>query len=403
MSMKLPVYMDYHATTPVDPRVLAAMMPYFSEKFGNPSSRSHSFGWEAADAVEKARAQVARLIGADPKEIYFTSGATESNNLAIKGVALTHLGGPAQVLTTPIEHKAILDPCRWAEQQGLEVVLLPVDRHGMVDPAAVEETITEHTVLVSIILANNEIGTIQRLHEIGSITRSHGVLLHTDAAQATGKIPVHVSAMNIDLLSLTAHKMYGPKGIGAIYVRGGEIQDTLTPLLDGGGQEGGLRPGTLNVPGIVGLGEACQLCQQEMAAESERLRRLRDRLRDGIFVELDEVHLNGHPAERLAHNLNLSFGYLEGEALLMSLSDVAVSTGAACNSGGSTAKSKGSHVLEAIGLPDDLIQSSIRIGLGRFTTEEEVEYVKGRVVEAVRGLRELSPQYSADHAKTARR
>ncbi|MBI2819245.1 MAG: aminotransferase class V-fold PLP-dependent enzyme [Acidobacteria bacterium] len=397
--MKLPIYMDYHATTPVDPRVLAVMTPYFTEHFGNPSSRSHSFGWRAAEAVEEARAHVARLIGADPKEIYFTSGATESDNLAIKGVALKHLGNAAQILTSPIEHKAILDPCKWAEKQGIEVVFLPVDRHGIVDPATVEEAITEHTVIVSIIFSNNEIGTIEPIREIGLITRSHGVLLHTDAAQAAGKIPVDVSAMNIDLLSLTAHKLYGPKGIGAIYVRGGDAREILDPLLYGGGQENGLRPGTLNVPGIVGLGEACRICQEEMTAESQRLGRLRDRLRDGLFAELDDVHLNGHPTERLAHNLNLSFGYVEGEALLMSMSDVAVSTGAACNSAGS----KGSHVLEAIGLPDDLIQSSIRIGLGRFTTEEEVEYVKGRIVEAVRSLRELSPQYAADHANRSRR
>jgi len=401
--MKLPVYMDYHATTPVDPRVLAAMTPYFMEKFGNPSSRTHSFGWQAAEAVENARGQVARLLGADPKEIYFTSGATESNNLAIKGVALMHPGQRAQILTTPIEHKAVLDPCKWAEGQGMEVVFLPVDRHGMVDPAAVEEAITERTVIVSIIFSNNEIGTIQRLRDIGRITRSHGVLLHTDAAQAAGKIPVDVAALHIDLLSLTAHKMYGPKGIGALYVRGGDAREILSPLLDGGGQEGGFRPGTLNVPGIVGLGEACHICEQEMAAESERLGRLRDRLQGGIFNELDEVHLNGHPTERLPHNLNLSFGYVEGEALLMSMSDVAVSTGAACNSAGAAGRSKGSYVLEAIGLPDDLIQSSIRFGLGRFTTEEEVDYVKERVVEAVRSLRELSPQYAAEHANRSRR
>jgi cysteine desulfurase len=390
--MRLPVYMDYHATTPVDPRVMEAMTPFFTEHFGNPSSRSHSFGWKASEAVERARGQVARIIGASPREIYFTSGATESDNMAIKGVALGHAGNKAQILTTPVEHKAILDPCKWAQQHGIEVVLLPVDRHGMVDPASVDEAITEHTVLVSIIMANNEIGTIQPLREIGSITRSHGVLLHTDAAQATGKIPVDVGNQGVDLLSLTAHKMYGPKGVGAIYIRGGAASEILTPLLNGGGQEDGIRPGTLNVPGIVGLGEACELSMKEMAAERERVARLRDRLREGIFTELPDVHLNGHPIERLPHNLNLSFGYVDGEALLMSMSNVAVSTGAACNSGGESGKSKGSHVLEGIGLPDELIQSSIRFGLGRFTTEEEVEYVKGSVVEAVRSLRELTPQ-----------
>jgi cysteine desulfurase len=396
--MKLPIYMDYHATTPVDPRVLAVMTPYFTEIFGNPSSRSHSFGWQAAEAVQQARHQVASLIGAAPKEIYFTSGATESDNLAIKGVTLKQLGYKAQILTSPIEHKAILDPCGWAERQGVEVVFLPVDRHGIVDPAVVEEAITEDTILVSIMFANNEIGTIEPIREIGSITRSHGVRLHTDAAQAVGKIPVNVSTMNIDLLSLTAHKMYGPKGVGALYIRG-DAREILDPLQQGGGQESGVRPGTLNVPGIVGLGEACRICKEEMAAESERLGRLRDRLRDGIFAGLDEVHLNGHPTARLAHNLNLSFGYTEGEALLRNMSDVAISTGAACNSAGS----KGSYVLEAIGLPEELIQSSIRIGLGRFTTEEEVEYAEGRIIKAVRGLREHSPQYAADRALHSRR
>jgi len=389
--MKLPIYMDYHATTPVDPRVMAAMAPYFTERFGNPSSRSHSFGWQASEAVEQARAQVARLIGAEPKEIFFTSGATESDNLAIKGVVAKNLERGGQILTSPIEHKAVLDACKWAEKLGFEVVSLRVNRHGIVAPEAVEEALTDRTVLVSIMLASNEIGTIEPIREIGCITRSHGVLLHTDAAQAVGKILVDVSAMNIDLLSLTAHKMYGPKGIGAIYVRDGDPREILAPLFDGGGQEGGLRPGTLNVPGIVGLGEACRIAGEEMTSESPRLGRLRDRMRDGIMAELDEVHLNGHPTERLSHNLNLSFGSVEGEALLMSMSDVAVSTGAACNSAGS----KGSHVLEAIGLPDELIQSSIRIGLGRFTTEEEVDYVAKRFVESVRSLRELSPQYTS--------
>jgi cysteine desulfurase len=284
--MRLPIYMDYHATTPVDPRVMEVMAPFFTEHFGNPSSRSHSYGWKAAEAVERAREQVARLIGADSQEIFFTSGATESNNLAVKGVTLAHSGGTSQILTTPIEHKAILDPCKWAEKQEVEIVQLPVDRHGMVDPGSVEEAISEKTVLVSIMFANNEIGTVQQLREIGSITRSHGVLLHTDAAQAVGKTPVSVRTLNIDLLSLTAHKLYGPKGIGAIYIRGGAASETLTPLLDGGGQETGVRPGTLNVPGIVGLGEACRISLEEMASESERLARLRDRLHTCIFSEL---------------------------------------------------------------------------------------------------------------------
>ncbi|HWP83951.1 MAG TPA: cysteine desulfurase family protein [Terriglobia bacterium] len=388
--MKLPVYMDYHATTPVDPRVLAAMTPYFTERFGNPSSRSHSLGWEAAEAVEEARRQVARLIGAQPEEIYFTSGATESDNLAILGVVMGRLAERPRVLTLPTEHKAILDCCKWVSRLGAEVVFLPVDKTGLAAPEAVQSALSRKTVIVSIMLANNEIGTIQQINEIGSITRRYGVLLHTDAAQAVGKIPIDVKEMNIDLLSLTAHKMYGPKGIGALYVREGTVGQLLTPLLHGGGQERGLRPGTLNVPGIVGLGAACRICAEEMPQESARLGRLRDRLFQGILAGLDDVHLNGHPTQRLPNNLNLSFGQTEGAALLASLSDVAVSTGAACNSAGS----KGSHVLEAIGLSEELIQSSVRIGLGRFTTEEEVEYVIGRCVEAVRGVREHSHRHA---------
>ena len=389
--MKLPIYMDNHATTPVDPRVLAAMTPYFTERFGNPSSRSHSFGWQAADAVEAARKKVATLIGAAPKEIFFTSGATESDNLAIKGVAGVQGGvHGAHVITSAIEHRAVLDSCKILETKGFQVTYLPVDRDGFVDPEDVRRAITSRTILVSIMFANNEIGTVEPIAEIGRICREKGVLFHTDAAQGVGKIPIDVEKMNIDLLSLTAHKMYGPKGIGAIYVRGENPRSVLSPLLDGGGQEGGIRPGTLNVPSIVGLGEACRICSEEMEAEGARLRRLRDRLKEGVLNALDEVHLNGHPTRRLAQNLNLSFGYVEGEPLLMSMSDVAVSSGAACNSTGV----KPSHVLEAIGLREDLVQSSIRFGLGRFTTEEEVDYVKQRVVEAVRSLRELSPQYA---------
>jgi cysteine desulfurase len=393
--MKLPIYLDNHATTPVDPRVVAAMTPYFTEKFGNPSSRSHSFGWEAAEAVERAREHVARLIGAEPGEIFFTSGATESDNMAIKGVAARFLGKGGEILTTPIEHKAILDSCRWAQARGFDIKYLPVDRYGVVEPGAVEKALTDRTILVSIMLASNEIGTIEPIWEIGSITRRRDVLLHTDAAQAVAKIPVDVAEMNVDLLSLTAHKMFGPKGIGAIYVRGGNRDGLIVPLLDGGGQEGGVRPGTLPVPGIVALGEACRIGREEMTAESVRVAALRDRLLTGIKAELDEVHLNGHPAERLPNNLNLSFAHIHGEDLLMAMSDIAVSTGAACNSAGS----KGSHVLEAIGLADDLIQSSIRIGLGRFTTEEEIDYATRRIVESVRSLRELSAQHAGKRMK----
>jgi cysteine desulfurase len=389
--MKLPIYLDNHATTPVDPRVLQAMTPYFLERFGNPSSRSHSFGWEASEAVEEARKKVAGLIGANPNEIFFTSGATESDNLAIKGAAWVHGEQRGQILTSPIEHKAVLDSCQALERQGYEITYLPVDRFGIVDSGDVEKALTSRTILISVMFANNEIGTVEPVEEIGRIARRRGVLFHTDAAQAVGKMPLNVNRMNIDLLSLTAHKLYGPKGIGAIYVRGENPKQKLAPLLDGGGQESGVRPGTLNVTGIVGLGEACQICSEEMGSENARLTQLRDRLRDGLLAELDEVHLNGHPTKRLSQNLNLSFGYVDGESLLLSLSDIAVSTGAACNSAGT----KGSHVLEAIGLREELVQSSIRFGLGRFTTEEEVEYVIGRIVEAVRSLRQLSPPYSS--------
>lgn len=392
--MKLPIYMDYHATTPVDPRVLEAMIPYFGELFGNPSSRNHPFGWQAAEAVEEARKKVATLIGAKPQEIIFTSGATESDNLAIKGVAQMFRERGGHVITSAIEHKAVLDSCKWLEKQGFQVTYLPVDRFGLMDPQDVQRALTSRTILISIMLANNEIGTIEPVEEVGQIAHNKGVLFHTDAAQAVGKVPIDIVKMHIDLLSLTAHKMYGPKGIGALYVRGEDPHLRLAPLLDGGGQEGGLRSGTLNVPGIVGLGETCRICSAEMPGESARLRRLRDRLKQGIFSELDTVYLNGHETRRLPHNLHLSFGYVEGESLLMSMSDIAVSSGAACAS----AAVKPSHVLEAIGLRDDLVQSSIRFGLGRFTTEEEVDYVKERVVEAVRHLRELSPAYASAKA-----
>lgn len=396
--MKLPIYMDNHSTTPVDPRVFEAMVPYFTEKFGNAASRNHSFGWEAAEAVKKARREVAELIGAVPEEIIFTSGATESDNLAIKGVAearndtsVSFRARGNHIITAAAEHRAVLDSCKRLEQQGFEVTYLPVDRHGRVDPDGVQRAITPHTILVTIMAANNEVGTLQPIAEIGRIARDHGVLFHTDAVQAAGKIPIHVEEMNVDLLSLSAHKMYGPKGVGALYVRRKNPEVHLAPLLDGGGHEQGLRSGTLNVPGIVGFGVACRIAAEEMAIESERLRRLRDRLQNGLFAELDEVHLNGHPTERLPNNLNLSFAYVDGETLLVGLSDIAVSTGAACTS----AKLEPSHVLRAMRVSEDLAQSSLRFGLGRFNTEEEVDYVRDRVVETVRGLRELSPVYES--------
>jgi cysteine desulfurase len=389
--MKLPVYMDHHATTPVDPRVFEAMVPWFIEKFGNAASRSHSFGWEAAEAVKKARKQVAALIGAAPDEIVFTSGATESDNLAIKGVAESLRARGNHIITAATEHRAVLDSCKRLEQSGFEVTYLPVDRHGRVDPEAVRLAHGGQTILVSVMLANNEIGTIQPIAEIGRIAHEHGALLHTDAVQAAGKLAIHVDEMNIDLLSLSAHKMYGPKGVGALYVRRRNTPVALTPLLDGGGHEGGLRSGTLNVPGIVGFGAACRIAMEEMAAENERLRRLRDKLEEQLRAGLDAIQVNGHPTERLPNNLNVSFGYVDGEALLVALSDVAVSTGSACTS----AKHEPSHVLRAMGVSEELAQGSLRFGLGRCNTEEEVAYVAGRVIEAVQRLRELSPAYSS--------
>jgi cysteine desulfurase len=395
--MKLPVYMDNHSTTPVDPRVFEAMAPWFTEKFGNAASRSHSFGWEAAEAVKKARKQVAALIGASPDEIVFTSGATESDNLAIKGAAEALRARGNHIITVATEHRAVLDSCKRLEQQGFEVTYLPVDRHGRVDPEAVRHAHQTQTILVSVMLANNEVGTIQPVAEIGRIAREHGALFHTDAVQAAGKLAIDVDAMNVDLLSLSAHKMYGPKGVGALYVRRKNAAmklsplALLTPMIDGGGHEGGLRSGTLNVPGIVGFGAACRIAMQEMHAESERLRRLRDQLEEKLRAGLDEMQVNGHPAERLPNNLNVSFGYVDGEALLVGLSDVAVSAGAACTS----AKMEPSHVLRAMGVGEDLAQGSLRFGLGRFNTEEEVAYVAGRVIETVRGLRALSPAYES--------
>jgi len=398
--MKLPIYMDNHSTTPVDPRVFEAMVPWFTEKFGNAASRSHSFGWEAAEAVKKARKEVAALIGGSPDEIVFTSGATESDNLAIKGVAEALRQGGNHIITCAAEHRAVLDSCKRLEQQGFDVTYLPVDGQGRLDPDAVRRAHRERTILVSIMFANNEVGTIQPIAEIAAIAHEQGSLFHTDAVQAAGRIPISVDEMNIDLLSLSAHKLYGPKGIGALYVRkkgpGGRARinssspPLLAPLIDGGGHEGGLRSGTLNVPGIVGFGAACRIAAEEMAGENERLRRLRDRLEAGLLAALDAIRVNGCPADRLPNNLNVSFGYVDGEALLVGLSDIAVSTGAACTS----AKQEPSHVLRAMGVSEELAQSALRFGLGRFNTEEEVEYVTARVIETVQRLRELSPAYA---------
>jgi cysteine desulfurase len=383
------VYLDNHATTPLDPRVLAAMMPYFTGKFGNAASRSHQFGWEAEQAVEESRKQVARLIGASPREIVFTSGATESDNLAIKGTAEAYAGKGDRVIICAIEHKAVLDACRRLEQRGVRVTRLPVDCDGLVDPGAVEAAIGDRTMLVSIMYANNEVGTIQPVAEIGRICRERGVPFHSDAAQAVGKVPVNVDSDHIDLLSISAHKMYGPKGVGALYVRRREARVQLTAQMDGGGHERGMRSGTLNVPGIVGLGEACAICAREMDEESARLRRLRDRLRARLEAELDEVPVNGSMQHRLPHNLNMSFAYVESESLMMGMRGVAVSSGSACTS----ATMEPSYVLKAMGVADDRSLSSIRFGLGRFNTEEEVDYAAACAIEAVKNLRELSSLY----------
>jgi cysteine desulfurase len=387
--VKLPIYMDNHATSPIDPRVFEAMRPYFLEQFGNAASRNHSFGWQAEEAVERARKQIADLIGANPKEIVFTSGATESNNLALKGVAEMYAERGTHIITAATEHKAILDTCKRLEKEGLRVTYLPVQQNGLVDLDMLRGAITDKTILISIMYANNEIGVLQPIADIGKIAKEKGVLFHTDATQAVGKVPVNVIKDNIDILSLSGHKMYGPKGVGALYVRRRNPRVQLTAQMDGGGHERGMRSGTLNVPGIVGLGEACAICHKEMAEETRRLGYLRDKLRDRLEAQLDEVYINGTMEHRLPNNLNMSFAYVEGESLLMGINDVAVSSGSACTS----ATLEPSYVLKALGAGDDLAHSSIRFGLGRFNTEEEVDYVAEKVVDVVRKLRELSPLY----------
>jgi cysteine desulfurase len=389
MAVKLPIYLDNHATTPVDPRVVEAMLPYFTERFGNAASRNHSFGWTAEEAVENGRAQVARLINATPKEIIFTSGATESNNLAIKGVAEMYREKGNHIITQVTEHKAVLDTCKRLEKYGYEVTYLPVAKDGRIDLDDLRRAITPKTILITIMYANNEIGVIQPIEEIGKIAKERGVFFHSDAVQAAGKVPVDVQKENIDLLSISAHKLYGPKGVGALYVRRRNPRVQLSSIIDGGGHERGMRSGTLNVPGIVGLGKAVELAQAEMPEESKRLRALRDHLREGLFAKLDEVYINGSMVHRLPHNLNVSFAYVEGESLLMGINDVAVSSGSACTS----ATLEPSYVLKALGVGEDLAHTSIRFGLGRFNTAEEVDYVIKRVVEVVSRLRELSPLY----------
>jgi cysteine desulfurase len=386
--MKIPIYMDYHATTPVDPRALEAMLPYFSEKFGNAASKSHSFGWQAEEAVEAAREQVGRLIGASAREIVWTSGATESDNLAIKGAAQFHRAKGKHLITCTTEHKAVLDSMHALERDGFEVTVLPVESDGRLDPARLQAALRPDTTLVSIMHANNESGVLHPVEEIGRITRAAGVLFHCDAVQSIGKVPFDVEAANVDLVSLSAHKMYGPKGVGALYVRR-KPRARLLAQMDGGGHERGHRSGTLNVPGIVGFGAAAELALAERDAEGARVLALRERLREGIEAGLDRVQVNGSLEHRLPGNLNVSFAYVEGEALMMAIKDVAVSSGSACTS----ASLEPSYVLRAMGVPDDMAHSSIRFGLGRFTTEEEVDHVVKLVVAKVKKLRDMSPLY----------
>jgi cysteine desulfurase len=387
--LALPIYMDNHATTPLDPRALEAMMPYLTDRFGNAASRNHAFGWQAEEAVEAARKQVAALIGATAKEIVFTSGATESDNLAIKGAAHMYREKGNHIITVVTEHKAVIDTCKRLEKEGFDVTYLPVGQDGLVDLDQVRAAITGRTILVSIMAANNEVGVLQPIAEIGRITRERGVLFHTDAVQAAGKVPFDVDAAYVDMASLSAHKMYGPKGVGALYVRRRNPRVLLTPIIDGGGHERGMRSGTLNVPGIVGFGKAAALCREELPAESARVAALRDRLYEGLRRHLEEIFVNGSMTHRLPGNLNLSFAYVEGESLLMGVNDVAVSSGSACTS----ATLEPSYVLKALGVGDDLAHSSIRFGLGRFNTEEEVDFVVDKLSAVVARLREMSPLY----------
>ncbi len=387
--LKFPIFMDYHSTTPVDPRVLETMLPYFSEKFGNAASKNHAFGWDAEEAVAKAREQIAHLISCNPKEIVFTSGATESDNLALKGVAGMYREKGNHIITAVTEHKAILDTAKRLEKEGFEITYLPVDSEGLINLETLKAAITDQTLLISIMLANNEIGVIQPIAEIGRIAKERRVLFHCDATQGVGKIPVNVDEMGIDLMSFSAHKIYGPKGVGGLYVRRKKPRVRLLAMMDGGGHERGMRSGTLNVPGIVGLGEACAIAEREMAEEEQRLMKMRNELQNHIMNELDEVYINGHPEKRLAQNLNISFAYVEGESLMMGLKEIALSSGSACT----TATLEPSYVLRALGVGSDLAHSSLRFGLGRFTTDAEIDYVGKRVVEAVTRLREMSPLY----------
>ncbi|MBM3215468.1 IscS subfamily cysteine desulfurase [Candidatus Poribacteria bacterium] len=387
--MKLPIYMDHQATTPLDPRVLDAMMPYLTHEFGNAASRNHSWGWHAEQAVDLARQQLADVLNCTPDEVVFTSGATESDNMAVKGIAWAYQDKGNHIITTQTEHKAILDTCKVLEKQGFQVTYLPVDRYGMVSPEDVHDAITDQTILISVIWANNEIGTLNPIAEIGSIAQEAGVLFHTDGVQAFAKYDSDVDRLNVDLMSISGHKIYGPKGVGALYVRKKRPRIKLTPLMDGGGHEKKMRSGTLNVPGIVGLGKAASIYLMERDAEHERVGGLRDRLHERITTDLDFVYLNGHPTERLYSNLNLSFEFVEGESLLMGMKNVGLSSGSACTS----ASLESSYVLVATGIDEGLAHTSIRFGLGRGNTAEEVEFTADHIVATVKRLRELSPLY----------
>ncbi len=390
LDLTRPIYLDYQATTPMDVRVLEEMMPYMTTQFGNAASRNHAYGWAAEEAVEKAREQVAKVIGADPKEVVFTSGATESDNIALKGAAHMYKDKGDHIITLLSEHKAVLDTCHRLERDGqAKVTYLTPKSDGIVDLEELENAITDKTIMVAIMMANNEIGVIQPVKQIGEICRKHNVVFFTDAVQAVGKVPVDVNEMNIDVLALSAHKIYGPKGVGALYVRRKKPRVKLSPVIDGGGHERGMRSGTLNVPGIVGLGKAIELCAEEMEEESKRLTYLRDKLKDGIMSQLDEVYINGSYDHRLPNNLNISFAYVEGEGLLMGMKDLAVSSGSACTS----ASLEPSHVLKSLGVGEELAHSSIRYSMGRFTTEEEIDFAIELTVKAVNRLREMSPLY----------
>jgi cysteine desulfurase len=392
--VKLPIYLDNNATTQVDPRVLDAMLPYFIENFGNAASRNHPFGWKAEEAVDWARETIAKYIGADAKEIVFTSGATESDNLAIKGVAEMYASKGDHIITATTEHKAVIDTCKALERKGFRVTYLPVDKEGFISLDALKSAITDKTILVSIMYANNEIGVLQDIENIGKICRERGVLFHTDSTQAIGKVPFDVNKMNVDLASISGHKMYGPKGIGALYVRKKNPRVKLSAQIDGGGHERGMRSGTLNIPGIVGLAKALEVCMTDMSEEVPRITRMRDRLYKGVTAKLDEVYVNGPdpltaPEWRLPNNLNISFAYVEGEAMMMGIKDIAVSSGSACTS----ASLEPSYVLKALGVGEDIAHSSIRFGIGRFTTDDEIDYTIENVVSAVQHLREMSPLY----------